>query len=395
MEDEKIKLAMFSDSFFPIWGGRERVIHECMKNHIKRIDAKLYCPKIKGYIKGLSDNELPYKVVRCKSIKVGEIEYLAIANRIFREDVENFKPDIIHCQTKYGLMNYAFKYRKKFSVPVVTTIHTIYPQVYQNLKFKPLINFAIKRVVKVLNKCDGIVAVSHYAKKIMEEQGVKVPIHVIKNGIEIKHYNFNEKTKKDIRNKYNIKTDNFLIMYAGWLEQRKNLMFQLECLKELLKKRDDITMLFAGEGSLKQEMEKYVEDNGLKQNVIFTGYVSSEEELYSLYYTSDLFFFSSLTDSDGLVVVEAALNKTPSLVLEGVAACERITNNYNGYICENDLHKCVSKIINIMDNKEELKNISLNAFNTLPKDWEDISKEYESFYNIVIKKYSQKNIKKN
>ncbi len=386
----KIKLAMFSDSFFPVWGGRERVIHECMKNHVKRIDAKMYCPKIKGYIKGLSDKELPYKVVRCKSIKVGKIEYLAIANKKFRRDVEEFKPDIIHCQTKYGLMNYALKYKKKYSIPVVTTIHTIYPQVYQNLKFKPLINFAIKRVIKILNKCDGIIAVSYLAKEIMEKQGVKVPIHVIKNGIEIKHYNFNEQTKKDIRNKYNIKNDNFLIMYAGWLEQRKNLMFQLKCLKELLKKRDDITMLFAGEGSLKQEMEKYVEDNGLKQNVIFTGYVSSEEELYSLYYTSDLFFFSSLIDSDGLVVVEAAINKTPSLILEGMAACERITNNYNGFIIKNDIEKCADKILEIISDKKLLENISKNAFNTLPKDWDEVSKEYEDFYGKVLRRKNGK-----
>ena len=154
---KKLKIAMFTDSFFPVWGGRERVIHECMSCHIKRHDARLFCPKIKGKIEGYEDKDLPYPVYRCNSLKVGKLEYLSIPNPKFKKEVKNFNPDIIHCQTKYGLMNYALKYGKKHNIPVVTSVHTIYPIIYQELKFKPLINFAIKRVLKILDKCDGVV----------------------------------------------------------------------------------------------------------------------------------------------------------------------------------------------------------------------------------------------
>ena len=329
---KKLKIAMFTDSFFPVWGGRERVIHECMSCHIKRHDARLFCPKIKGKIEGYEDKDLPYPVYRCNSLKVGKLEYLSIPNPKFKKEVKNFKPDIIHCQTKYGLMNYALKYGKKHNIPVVTSVHTIYPIIYQELKFKPLINFAIKRVLKILDKCDGVVAVSKLAKEILENNGVKNPIKVIKNGIEIKDYNFSKDTKKQVRQKYNISEESFVIIFAGYLDQRKNIMFQLECLKLLKEKYDNFTFVLVGEGSHKEELQKYVKNNNLEANVIFTGYVSNQKELYSLYYASDLFFFASISDSDGLVVVEAALNKTPSLVLEKMASCERITNNINGFI---------------------------------------------------------------
>lgn len=383
---EKLKIAMFSDSFFPIWGGRERVIHECMKCHIKRHDARLFCPKIKGHLNGYEDNQLPYKVYRCNSLKVGNTEYLSIPNYSFKKDLKNFSPDIIHCQTKYGLMNYALKYKKKYHIPVVTTIHTIYPKVYKSLRFKPLINYAVNRVIKILNKCDGIVAVSNFAKETMEKCGVNVPIRVIRNGINIKKYDFNEQTKEQIRKKYNIDKDNFIIMFTGWLQPRKNILFQLECLKEVVKSNDKITFIIAGDGDQKEELIKFVTKNNLTKNVVFTGFIGSQEELYSIYYTSDLFYFASLTDSDGLVVVEAALNKTPSLVLKGMAACERIQNNFNGFICENDVEDCKQKLLEIMKNKRMLTNISINAYNSIPKSWEDISKEYESFYEEIINK---------
>ncbi len=387
---KKLKIAMFTDSFFPVWGGRERVIHECMSCHIKRHDARLFCPKIKGKIEGYEDKDLPYPVYRCNSLKVGKLEYLSIPNPKFKKEVKNFKPDIIHCQTKYGLMNYALKYGKKHNIPVVTSVHTIYPIIYQELKFKPLINFAIKRVLKILDKCDGVVAVSKFAKEILESNGVKNPIKVIKNGIEIKDYNFSKDTKKQVRQKYNIREDSFVIIFAGYLEQRKNIMFQLECLKLLKEKYDNFTFVLVGEGSQKEELQKYVKNNNLEANVIFTGYVSNQKELYSLYYASDLFFFASISDSDGLVVVEAALNKTPSLVLEKMASCERITNNINGFIEKNNSSDVANRLLSIINDKDNLEKVSLEAYKTIPKSWDEVSLEYEAFYEKVLDEFNNK-----
>ena len=386
---KKLNLAMFSDSFFPVWGGRERVIHECMKRYIKNANAELFCPKIKGHIDGLSDSELPYKVVRCNSLQVGRSEYLAIANTKFKKEIENFKPDIIHCQTKYGLLNYAFKYRKKYHVPVVTTIHTNYPLAYSCLKFKPLIDYAVKRVVKLLNKCDGITAVSNRSKKMMEDCGVTVPITVIRNGVDMKNFNFDETTKQTVKEKLNISPKKFVIMFCGRLHEIKNILFQLEVVKELKRHTNDFVFLLVGEGSQRNELEQFVKSNNLQENVVFTGFVSDQKTLYSYYHATDLFFFASTTDSDGLVVVEAALNKTPSLVLEGMAACERIVDGYNGYISPNFSKECCKKLLKIMHNKKTLEEISQRAFETIPKNWNDISEEYEQFYKKVMKIFAK------
>ncbi len=320
-------------------------------------------------------------------MKFGKQEYLATPDRTFKNKLKEYNPDIIHCQTKYGLLNYAFKYRRKHNIPVVTTIHTIYPLVYKSLKFKPLINYALKRVVKVINKCDGVIAVSNLAKTTAENLGITVPIQVIRNGIEIKDYNFDNKIVVENKAKFNIENDDFVIMYSGYLQERKNIMFQLKTLKILKQKTNKFKFLLAGDGEQKDKLQEYVKNNNLQENVIFTGFISSQKELYSLYFSSNLFFFTSYSDSDGLVIVESALNKTPSLVLKDMASCERITNNYNGFICENDPSLCADKIYELMNNKELLSTISQNAYQSIPKDWDNVCLDYENFYKETIKTY--------
>ena len=157
-----MKISMFSDSFFPVVGGREFVIDNLVKALAKENDCFVCAPKMKGELAGKTDKELPYKVFRCNSLRFGKELYLTVPNKKFKKIVEEKKPDIIHCQTKFGLLGYAFEYRKKYNIPVVTTIHTNYREVYNRTLPKPIAKILLKRTIRQLNKCDLIFAVSDY-----------------------------------------------------------------------------------------------------------------------------------------------------------------------------------------------------------------------------------------
>ena len=224
-EENKINIAMFSDSFFPTMGGREKVIDYSMRELIKDNNAFLCAPKIKNkkYAE-FSDSNLPYKVYRCNSIKIFNESYLAIFNRKFRKEVEKLKFDIIHCQTKYALLNYAFKLRKKFNVPVVTSVHTNYLYIYTKQMPKFIRNIALKYVVKQMNKCDKVIAVSNYMKNQIISLGVKSDIVVIKNGTNFKETELFDKNY--IRNYYNIDDDRLMsfITRANYAYREKYLL---------------------------------------------------------------------------------------------------------------------------------------------------------------------------
>ena len=232
-----MKIAMFSDSFFPVVGGREMVIDNCVRILNENNSCFVCAPKIKGYVKGKADNELPYKVFRCNSIRVTKNEYLSVPNHKFKKLVEAEKPDIIHCQTKYGLLNYAFRLRKKFNIPVVTSVHTNYFDVYKNTLPKPIAKIALKFIKSQLNKCDYIFTVSNKMKNRLQEMGVKTPIQVIRNGI---HKPVMQKTKQEcdeyVNDTYKIDNNTFVIVYVGRIVDVKNIPFQLETIKDISQK---------------------------------------------------------------------------------------------------------------------------------------------------------------
>lgn len=386
-----MKIAMFSDSFFPIMGGREMVIDNCVRILNKKNNCFVCAPKIKGEIKGKTDKELPYKVYRCNSIKVGKSEYLSTPNYKFKKQIYGEKPDIIHCQTKYGLLNYAFKLRKKLHIPVVTTVHTNYFDVYKKTLPKFIAKIALKFIKSQLNKCDHIFTVSNKMKAKLEQMGVKTPIQVIRNGI---HKPSEIKSKEEainfVNKKFDIDKDAFVICYVGRIVDVKNIPFQLETIKDIASKTEkQFLFVIVGNGPDKKKYEEYCKENNIEKYVKFLGEISDREILNFIYQRANLNYFASVADSDGLTIPESALFETPSLVIANTAGAERITNLHNGFVEEEYKQKIEKLLLDILEDKYNLTEIGKNAKKEIPADWNEIVEKFEEKYKEIIENYKK------
>ena len=75
------------------------------------------------------------------------------------------------------------------------------------------------------------------------------------------------------------------------------------------------------------ELKSVIDKNGLSGRTVFTGHIYDSKLLNGLYMAASLFVFPSEYDTAGLVVSEAAMMGTPSLVTEGSAPAEgRLTD---------------------------------------------------------------------
>ena len=390
-----MKIGMFSDSFFPIVGGRENVIDNSVRALSKNNQIFVCAPKMKGEIPGKTDAELPYKIYRCKSLRIAKSEYLATPNKKFKKLVEAERPDIIHCQTKYGLLHYAFKLRKKFNIPVVTTIHTNYKCVYEETLPKLIGKFALKRVIRQLNKCDKIFAVSNYMKNQVESLGVKKPIVVLKNGTNPYAPKLSKQEQFDLVNKqFEIDKDAFMFLFVGRLYEVKNIKFQLETIKNLAKTTDKkFLFLLVGSGPDEENYKKICKETEIENYVKFAGQITDNELLSAIYSRADVFYFASIRDNDPLTIVEAAYNGTPSLVVENTGGAERITHNYNGFISKDNLDDMQNAMLDLLNGKYDLETISKNAKNEIPRTWDEIAKDFEKEYQNVIENYQKSNKK--
>lgn len=147
--------------------------------------------------------------------------------------------------------------------------------------------------------------------------------YVIKNGIKIEKYKFSQEYRKNIRNKYKISDETTVIGHAGRFVEVKNHKFIVELLSEYKKYNNNFKMFFLGDGDLYNKINELVKENGLIENVIFTGNVSNANEYYS---AMDGFVFPSLYEGLPFTLIEVQCNGIPILASNKISKEVNVSN---------------------------------------------------------------------
>ncbi len=372
--EKKLKVAIFSDSFYPGVGGTERAVFEYAKTLSKTCDVAVFAPNYHR-----SDNiSYPFKVFRAKSIAFGNNDFFALPklDKKIKKALKGFSPDIIHNQTPGMMADFANGYAKKNNLPIIITLHTKYSFCYEEvIPFKFINKMIMKRIGRRIIPADRIFSVSYSMKNEMELYGVNKDFSVIKNGCEIKKSNEEEKQKNEIPQ----------LLYVGLVAKRKNLEFSLKALSLLKKQGTDFVFHIIGRGK-KNYFLKKAKKLGLENNVFFHGQ-KKPEELASFYKNADLFLFPSIFDTDGLVLIEAGAYNTPSVVLKNTGASERFVDCETGFISEQDEVSFANKITWCLNNREILLKVGKNS-KTVVKGWDTVVEEYLKIYKEELLKKS-------
>lgn len=137
---------------------------------------------------------------------------------------------------------------------------------------------------------------------------------IINNAIDSKMYSFDEVKRKNIREKLEIQSDEFLIGHVGRFCYPKNHHFLIDIFKKVNRKVP-AKLLLVGEGELRPEIEEKVEKLGLKEQVIFTGLRSDVSDLLQ---AMDVFVFPSHYEGLPVTLIEAQAAGLPCLISDGV-----------------------------------------------------------------------------
>lgn len=375
-----MNIALFSDSFLPGIGGTENVVLKLATELSKEHNVMVLAP---SYHRPYEENlNLPFKVVRAKSIGATKNEYWAMPGitRKVKRALDEFKPDVLHTHTIGMMAGYANKYAKKHNIPVICTVHTKFKYCYdQALKLPLLVKILLKFVIRRANQADRVTSVSYSMIEELASYGLKKPLTVIRNGNYPKEHIPVDK----------VANDKFTILYVGMIISYKNLAFSLRALLELKKTNPNFIFYMIGRGAHEKKFKKYVKKLGLENNVVMTGAITDKAVLNGYYKQADLFLFTSVFDNDGLVLIEAAENDTPALVLEGTGSAERFVDGKTGFTAKPNEKSVAQKIAYLMDNKEELKSVGQRAHSVcIP--WDDIVREYVDLYKEEIDKKAGK-----
>ena len=170
--------------------------------------------------------------------------------------------------------------------------------------------FLQKSIVKysdILMGCSQEAGEWLYGNEAIKEK----PFYILNNGIHLERFQFNMEKRRNIRNQYSISDNRLLLGHIGRFDVPKNHHFLVD-LANKLKEEDPKTMfMFVGDGPLKSDIQKKIEDLGIEENIITVSEVKNIEDYYSAF---DCFLMPSLYEGLPLTLIEAQANGLPCLV---------------------------------------------------------------------------------
>ena len=308
--------------------------------------------------------------------------------------IKTWDLDIIHSQTEFGIGFFSRIVAKKLKIPVVHTYHTMYEDYVYYVTHGHFNNFAKKLVVKLTKyycekKCDQVIVPTNKIKDLfINKYNITKNINVIPTGIDLTRFKLTESLQKDvtkIKKKYKIKDTNFVIGSVGRIATEKSFDKLLHNAKDLINKNPNIIVMLVGDGPELNNLKKLAKDLDIEQNVIFTGKVPYDK-VPSYYNVFDLMTSFSVTETQGLTILEGLAASKPTLCINDESFKTTIENNYNGYLFNNDT-EFQKYIITLMTDKKLYNTLACNALNSIYKYSKEVfASEVLKVYHKAIEK---------
>jgi len=204
------------------------------------------------------------------------------------------------------------------AVPTVVTVHDLIPLILPAYRGSPLVRLYTRLVTAAARKAQAIITVSQASQRDIV-RCLHIPPERVHVTYEAAGEAFqpveDEAQLVAIRQKYAL-PERYLL-YLGGFDQRKNLSTLLRAFALLVNKQQQVRLVIAGrlpgrDSPLFPDSRRLVRELGLKERVIFTGWVP-EEDKPALFSGATAFVFPSLYEGFGLPAVEALACGTPAI----------------------------------------------------------------------------------
>ena len=380
---KKITIGLFNDSFPPMTDGVGMVVDNYARRLSKYCDVVVCVPR---YKKKFYDSTLPYKIIRCRSMKVPFLDYslpLPMFDFKFRREVKKYSFDLVHIHSPFTLGKYGIKIAKRRNIPVIATMHSQFKQDFlRAVHFDFFATFLNRILMKVFDQCTQCFAVnSGMATLFYEDYGVKELPRVLSNATEFEYVENKEESFHKINQLHHLLPNDKVFLFVGRINQLKNIFFIVDSLVLLNQKELSFSykMLFVGDGGDMASLKEYIHKKNMDDFIILCGNVSDRQLLKDYYVRSDLFLFPSLYDASSIVQIEAASQKVPTVFLKGSKTSSDIIDRENGFLADD----CDSfaEIIDLAMRDDQLyQKVSEGCYRDVYKNWDTTIKDV---YEII------------
>lgn len=247
---------------------------------------------------------------------------------------------------------------KKINIPTVTTVHSDYlldfDQIVKKLVFTNLNKMALKKI-------PYYIAVSDNFKDMLISRGFRPnSIYTVYNGMDFSAVPQTATPKAEYARERGFVYDEnkVYVGIAARFDKVKGVDVFVKAAGEVLKKRDNVEFLIAGDGVEKENLSNLAQETGNSEKIRFLGF---EKDIYGFLNIVDINCLTSLCESFpysmlegaamGRCMVASRVGGIPSLVVEGETGLLFESGDYNSM---------AEKLIELIDNPDAMRRMGEN-----------------------------------
>ncbi len=320
-------------------GGAEKQLYELVKG----INREMFHPVVislssgGGWVKEF--RKLHIQVIELQRRKNRELTRLFKLIKLFR----TIKPDIVHTYL-FSANSYGRIAAIIAGVPVIIASERSLPETGKD---KTGYQVFLDRILAFFSDgiiCNSLKASDTLVKKYSFDAEKVFTVH---NGINT--VDFLREPDLDGQQKIAGK----VVGTVGRLHSSKNYRLFLDMARIVLERFEPGSLKFVviGEGKLRDELEKYSQQSGIADNVVFTG---ERDEVFSLLQTMDVFVMTSLYEGLSNAIMEAMMAGLPVVATDVGGNSELVINGETGFLCpSNDAASLAERVIGLLGNERD------------------------------------------
>lgn len=350
-----MKIAIICSSFFPVIDGVTIAVFQRLEYlSFLGYQVMVFCPDYSA-IKHIYPDYQKYtgeilpgiEIINLPSSKAIALDFerdVTIKSyQIVQQELEQFKPDLIHVDEaeRLGLCFLKLpgvKYARQNNIPCLAWFHTNYIDYFDDYFSLPLgLNQLIKKVFGILfayiyNSYEYTLVSSSVTAQKIQEIGIKNILYDELLGCDLNQFSQINKATNFFIEEYNLPDLNnkIKLIFIGRLTPDKGWSFALQALSKLTPEIfNKIAIIIAGDGTLKAEITHTLKQ--LTPDVYLLGRIPPEA-VAKLLINGDIFITNSTKETRGLTVIEAAAAGIPAIAPCAGGVIDTIQDGETGFL---------------------------------------------------------------
>lgn len=319
-----------------------------------------------------------------------------------KKALKKFQPDVIHNQTAEMIAIAARRFAKKYDVPMVSTGHAYPDNITSQVKLLKPIKKPVDAMLRTYMA--SFLKHSEYATMPTEmaiedlvpknRRRFNVTVEPLSNGVDLSQFTPGPASAKVLR-RFKLEPERLRVLYVGRVDPEKSLGNVVTAFAGVAEEVPEAELVIVGDGTDRRHLIDLAQALGISEKVKFPGRIMPPD-VVEIYHGATVFATASETETQGIVLIEAAATGLPLVAVDAGAVRELCQDRKNGILCQpGDITGITDALVKILKEpklqekygKKSLEIAQKHDLNRTLKRFEEI---YEEAITLKGKKIQKK-----